>query len=218
MIVYTTVFLAILTFEVLLFLLLTSMPSLGTWGKDAVDACTKTPMLDWLLSFIILVPWLIGGLTVRWEGIVASLLAQVLAMQLWIFYHEFLNRNVAPGSRIARFHSQRIGWWRNHLALWVTSIIVPVFFLIRFSEVFVYPMLIWLLGFPKYKHSDWSMLVVTSLKDWSDTIWFGVFTVTGWRVCTPSVPKCYATLNHFGAQSNFTMVKSVKTVGLTSPI
>lgn len=155
MIVYTTVFLAILIFEVLLFLLLTSMPSLGTWGKDAVDACTKTPMLDWLLSFIILVPWLIGGLTVRWGGIVASLLAQVLAMQLWIFYHEFLNRNVAPGSRIARFHSQRIGWWRNHLALWVTSIIVPVFFLIRFSEVFVYPMLIWLLGFPKYKHSDW---------------------------------------------------------------
>jgi len=41
------------------------------------------------------------------------------------------------------------------MALWVTAVAVPVFFLIRLAEIFVYPGLIWLLGFKLYNHSEW---------------------------------------------------------------
>jgi hypothetical protein len=34
-------------------------------------------------------------------------------------------------------------------------VVIPVFFLIRFAEIFVYPILVWQLGFPKYNHNEW---------------------------------------------------------------
>lgn len=39
--------------------------------------------------------------------------------------------------------------------MWATALVIPIFFLIRFAQVCIYPILIWMLGFPNYKHSDW---------------------------------------------------------------
>lgn len=149
------VFIAVLSLEVAIATLLTLMPRLGWLGKDIAEAFTKAPWLDLILSTMLWIPWLLSTIIAGWLGLAASLLAQIVAMQLWCFSHELANRKAGHQSRIIRFHDRYMGWWRNNLALWVTVLAVPLFFYIRFCEVFVYPGLIWLLNFPQYKHSEW---------------------------------------------------------------
>ena len=149
------IFVAILSLEVVVILFLSLTPYCGTIGQDIVDTFTKAPGLDLLLSVMVWIPWLISSAIAGIIGIVTAIIAQITVMQLWIFYHELLHRDAVSGSRIVRFWNQKIGWWRNQLALWSTTIALPAFFLIRFSQITVYPILIWLLGFPKYNHSEW---------------------------------------------------------------
>lgn len=149
------IFTAVFSLEVAIALILTLMPRLGGVGKDITETLTKAPGLDLILSVILWVPWVIAGQIGGWLGVLTSILAQIAAMQLWCFSHELAHRHAGHKSDIARFHNQHAGWLRNNLALWVTAVVVPVFFLIRFSEIFIYPFLIRLLDFPKYKHSDW---------------------------------------------------------------
>lgn len=108
-----------------------------------------------MLSLMIWVPWLICSITGGWLGFIGCLAGQILAMQLWIAIHEVIYAQYRQGPRINAYLNQRFGWWQNQLALWVTAVVVPVFFLIRFAEIFVYPWLTWLLGFKTYNHSEW---------------------------------------------------------------
>ena len=149
------VFLAILSGETVLVLLLNLMPRLGGLSKELTLIFTKAPGLDVIVSLFLWVPWVIGAIIDGWLGLVAAIAAQVLVMQSWIFAHEFAHRQTTKGSRIHRFMNQQFSWWRNNLALWATALAVPVFFLIRFAEVFIYPILVWVLEFPDYKHSEW---------------------------------------------------------------
>lgn len=149
------VFLAILGGETVLVSLLNLMPRLGGLGKDLVAILTKAPGLDVIVSLFLWVPWVIGGILDGWLGLLGAIAAQVLVMQSWIFAHEFAYRQTTKGSRIHRFMNQQFSWWRNNVALWATALAVPVFFAIRFAEVFVYPVLVWVLDFPDYKHSEW---------------------------------------------------------------
>jgi hypothetical protein len=153
---FTITFLAVVCLETLLISGLTLLSRLGESSKNISQAFTKAPLLDLIISTILWVPWLISGLIVGWLGIVAAIIAQITVMQIWSFLHELAHRQeVKKGSRIYRFMNQRFGWWRNNIALWATTLAVPVFFVIRFAEVFVYPILVWVLEFPNYKHSDW---------------------------------------------------------------
>ena len=149
------VFFAILTGETILVLLLHLMPRLGVFGKNITVILTQAPGLDVIISLLFWIPWLIGGIIDGWKGLVAAIAAELLVMQLWIFVHELANRQTTKASRIHRFMNKKFSWWRNNLALWATALALPVFFLIRFAEVFVYPILVWVLEFPDYKHSEW---------------------------------------------------------------
>jgi hypothetical protein len=147
---------ATFSLEVVAIAILTLLPRWGVLGKDITDAYTKAPWLDLLLSVMLWIPWLVGGWVEGILGIVAAVTAQIVVMQLWSFAHEFAHRqSIKKSSHIYSFLNQQFGWWRNHIALWATALVIPVFFLIRFAQVFIYPILIWMLGFPKYKHSDW---------------------------------------------------------------
>lgn len=146
---------ATLALETTLILILTLMPRIGLFGKTLSEACTQSPGLDFILSVIVWIPWLTGSLVAGWLGLAATLVGQIAAMQLWIFYHESSHREVTQGLRIVHFLNKEIGWWRNHLGLWVSTLALPMFFLIRLSEIVIYPLLVWILGFPKYVHGDW---------------------------------------------------------------
>ena len=54
-----------------------------------------------------------------------------------------------------KFINAAVGRWQNHLALWVTLVALPAFWLIRFIQIGMWWTLVALLDFPKYKHSDW---------------------------------------------------------------
>ena len=149
------VFLAVLSGETLLVLSLHFIPKLGRLGKDLNLLLTKAPGLDAIVSLFLWIPWVVGGVVDGFLGLVAALTAQFLVMQSWILAHEFAHRKTAGGSRIHGFLDRQFGWWRNNVALWATALAVPVFFMIRFAEVFVYPILVWVLDFPDYKHSEW---------------------------------------------------------------
>jgi hypothetical protein len=69
--------------------------------------------------------------------------------------HELVNREAARGVRIVSFINRSVGRWRNHAALWVTAVSVPVFWQVRLAEVLLYPLLVWLLGFPRYRQAEW---------------------------------------------------------------
>jgi hypothetical protein len=141
--------------ETVVISLLMVMPKLGYLGKNISENCAKAPTLDLVVGVLTWFPWLIGSFIAGWRGFVGSVLGQIIVMQLWIFIHEATHQNASGGPRIVGYLNQRFGWWRNHLGLWITAIALPVFFAIRFAQVCIYPFLIWLLGFPNYKHSDW---------------------------------------------------------------
>ncbi|EGJ31148.1 MULTISPECIES: hypothetical protein [Moorena] len=155
MIPFALTFAAVFSLGAGLISLLTVMPQLGKLGKTISESFTQAPGLDLILSVIVWIPWLISGLLVGWVGVLAALVGQILALQLWIVAHELVHSEAVQGPRIVSYLNQRFGWWRNHLALWVTAVVLPVFFLIRLAQIVLYPFLIWLLGFPTYKHSEW---------------------------------------------------------------
>lgn len=148
-------FLVVLGYEFLLILILSNLSRLGGGGKSLLDYCTKAPGLDGVLALLIWLPWIVSAATLGWLGLAGVLLAQITAMQIWVVAHESMHRAAVNGPRIVGFINQHYGWWRNNLALWVTSVVLPVFFLIRLAQVFVYPGLEKLLGFRTYDHSEW---------------------------------------------------------------
>lgn len=131
------------------------LPRGGEWGRKLGEAWARSPGLDFVLAATIWLPWLVGFTAVGWVGLFATVVGQILALQIWIAIHERIHAQAASNPRIVSYLNKRFGWWRNNLALWVTTPVLPVFFLIRLSQVSLYPLLVALLGFPTYNHSDW---------------------------------------------------------------
>jgi hypothetical protein len=136
-------------------LLLSISGRLGRAGRAVAGACTRTPGLDVIVSLFTWVPWVAVGVAFGWRGLLGAILGQVTTLGAWVVLHELTHRDAARGPRIVKFLNREIGRWRNHAALWVTSIALPGFLFIRFLEVACYPMLVVLLNFPKYKQAEW---------------------------------------------------------------
>ncbi|MEG3439612.1 hypothetical protein V0288_20965 [Pannus brasiliensis CCIBt3594] len=130
------------------------IPRLGDAGREWSDRLGRAPAIDWVLAYFTLLPPVIAFALDRWSGVAIALAAQISALWGWIWFHEFIHRQRDPG-KIHRTTGCLVGAWRNHLAAWITAIVIPVFWFIRLAEIFVYPSLTWLLGFPKYTAGDW---------------------------------------------------------------
>jgi hypothetical protein len=128
---------------------------LGGAGRAVGGALVRTPGLDVVVSLFTWVPWVVGGTALGWRGVLAALAGQVVALFAWVFLHELAHRDAARGPRIVKFINRTVGRWRNHLALWVTMVALPGFLFIRVVEIACYPMLVWLLDFPKYRQAEW---------------------------------------------------------------
>ena len=154
-------------------ILLTLLPRLGRHGRAASDALARPPLLDVALAVLTVAPWLAAILYAGWLGIIAAVLGQMAALYAWIFFHELIHLRAARGPRIVRFTNRIVGRWTNHLALWLTTVGVPVLWVIRLLEIAVYPGLIHLLRFPRYNHADWVSLSRHKFRDLvgHDLIW-----------------------------------------------
>jgi hypothetical protein len=108
----------------------------------SVDANSQAA--DWLASW--------GGL---FTLLAVSIAAQAATLVLWSWFHEAINPGIRKGPRIVSTLNRRVGWFRNHAAVWWTALAVPLFTLIRLAEIFLYPPLHWLVRLPKYNTAEW---------------------------------------------------------------
>lgn len=135
--------------------LLHFIPRLGAVGRALSEWLCVAPGLDLVVGYFTALPLILGPVFGGWIGLVASVCAQVLAIMIWTFLHEFANQKASRGPRIVKFLNALVGPWRNFIAVWITTIAVPVFICVRVAELLVYPWLVWLIRFPKYKQSEW---------------------------------------------------------------
>lgn len=135
---------------------LTIVPRLGS--KWFAEFMAKAPALDVAVALLTWAPWVAGGVAGGWRGVLASLLGQAVVLSLWVTGHELMHPRARKGPRIVKVLNKVVGRAPNHLALWATLPALPAFWMIRFAQVFAYPLLRVLLNFPKYKHSEWVMV------------------------------------------------------------
>jgi len=135
--------------------LLHLIPRLGAAGTRIGAWLWRAPGLDLVVSLVTWIPPTVLGIVLGWRGVVGSIIGQVLGMLVWMFAHELANRKYVNGPRIVTFLNRTVGRFNNHIALWVTAVALPVFFVIRVAQVCVYPILTPLVGLPRYRDADW---------------------------------------------------------------
>lgn len=59
------------------------------------------------------------------------------------------------GPRISRTLNRRVGMARQHAAVLWTALAVPIFTMVRLGEFVIYPPIVWLVRFPRYRMGDW---------------------------------------------------------------
>jgi SUF system NifU family Fe-S assembly protein len=151
---FAVVFL-VAAFDYALAILIMLLPRLGRPGQSLAQACTRAPMLDIVIALLTAAPWILAAALRGWAGLFGAILGQIAACYLWTWTHELLHPAATSGPRIVSTINRLIGPWTNHLALWLTSLGVPVLWIVRILEITVYPALILLLGFPRYRHGEW---------------------------------------------------------------
>ncbi len=139
----------------LLALALTYLPRAVSKGGAGIWWGARAPWLDVIVAALTWIPWIIAGIAGGWAAVAGTMLGQVVALYSWIALHELVHRRGRGSARLVGYISRHYGRWRNHAALIVTLIGLPVLWPIRLTEIIAYPALIWLLGFPRYRHGDW---------------------------------------------------------------
>ncbi len=136
-------------------LILHLLPRLGQVGASLSDFFCYAPGIDLALAYFMLLPLIVGSFLKGWNGLGMALVAEVSALLIWIVAHEFIHRKRLKEAKIHRTMSHLFGGWRNHLAVWITALAIPVFWAVRFAEIIVYPPLTSLVKLPKYETKDW---------------------------------------------------------------
>jgi hypothetical protein len=139
----------------LLAAMLSIIPRLGKTGWHFSAALCRAPLLDAIVAAFTWVPWVVGSVLAGWAGFAGAFAGQFATLGIWCIGHELAHREAARGPRIVKFHSKIVGRWRNHAALWVTLIALPIFWGIRFIQMTLSWTLPVLLNFPRYKQSEW---------------------------------------------------------------
>ena len=132
------------------------LPShLGQSGKRLSDLLCQAPGIDLVLAYFMLLPLILGYILAGWLGMMVALAAQITTLWAWIIGHELVNYQHRQRPKIFPTLSRIVGSWRNHLAVWITLLALPCFWTVRLAEIFVYPLLTWLVGLPTYQDRDW---------------------------------------------------------------
>ncbi|NBC10240.1 MAG: hypothetical protein GVY24_00710 [Planctomycetes bacterium] len=153
--------------------LLHLLPRLGAPGRAVSHQCQRAFGLDLLVTVFTMLPWALGAVLLGWWGVLGGVVAQLLAMHGWIIAHELAHRDAVRGPRIVKVLNSKFGRLRNHLAVWSTAPAVPLFWIVRVAQWTLYPPLVWLVNFPRYKQGEWvnvSRQKFEGLVGW-DLIW-----------------------------------------------
>lgn len=144
-----------LAIEGLFVLCLTIAPRVPPAGRHIANALSQAPLLDIVVSLLTWIPWAAGIAVGGWFGFAGAIAGQTTVLTSWVILHEATHRRASRGPRIVKVLNRTVGRAPNHLALWVSLLALPVFWIIRVGEVLIYPLLRWLLGFPRYRQGEW---------------------------------------------------------------
>ncbi len=134
------------------------VPCLGAVGRRISDAFCHAPLVDVILFLFTAAPNVVGAVLWGWRGAFAALAGQLLALWVWIILHELTHPRARKGPRIYRTLDRIVGTVRNHLAVWITTLAVPLFWGIRLAEVVVYPCLVVLVYLPPLRQRTYVTL------------------------------------------------------------
>jgi len=147
---------AAVTFAVILACLLLAAGGLHLLGKIGLRGLgawfCRAPGLDVWIFYFTIAPCIAGPVAVARAagpdvsgaaavalGLLAAVLAQIAAVLLWGWAHEFAHRKSAHGPRLVGQLNRSVGKFRNHAAVWWTAWAVPLFAIVRLAQYFVYP-------------------------------------------------------------------------------
>jgi hypothetical protein len=134
---------------------LSVIPRLGMGGWKVSEALCRAPLLDLIVAAFTWLPWVIAAALGGWPGFFGALLGQAAALVAWCAGHELVFRKATEGPRIVKFHARTVGAWQNHTVLWATLLALPIFWWLRILQITLAWLPAALLGFPKYKQSEW---------------------------------------------------------------
>ncbi len=118
------------------------------------DLFCKAPGLDLALFSMTLVPWVINYIDDGWYGVAYTLVGQLFVLYSFNIIDERIIHKY-EGPKLHQTLNKIVGFTRNHLALFICLLALPIFLSIRLGQIFIYPMLRWTLRFPKYQDADW---------------------------------------------------------------
>ena len=137
------------------------IPRLGAGGKALAKwLCAGYP-LDAIVGFFTALPFVVGPVVGHllgghaWIGLLGAVLGMYAALIGWTIAHELAHPAARRGPRIIAYSNGRFGTARNLAATFATSAVVPLFWLTRMAEIFLYPVLTALVGLPKYEQTEW---------------------------------------------------------------
>lgn len=136
-------------------LLLHLFPRLGPPGRAISAWLCRAPGLDVLLTLFTAAPLIALPIVFGWWAVPAVVLGQWATVIAWTILHELRHASLLKGPKLYRIHNKLVGVPRNLIALFVSSMAVPTFWIIRVTEYAVYPFLVMLVRLPSYKQSEW---------------------------------------------------------------
>jgi hypothetical protein len=131
------------------------LPKLGSPGKAISAWLCRGIGLDLMITYFTVAPMIVGLIILGWLGLVAAIVGQVVGLMVWIQLHELTHPAARKGPRIVHALNRSVGRFRNHTALWITALAVPLFWLVRVGEWVIYPPLTWVVRLPAYKSAEW---------------------------------------------------------------
>lgn len=117
------------------------------------DNLFRAPLLDLVVGLYTWIPWIVTFYLCSWHGLLGCFLGQMTMLSSFCNIHTMLNNYKGP--TIKHTLNQIIGPARNHLGLLFSLLALPILLSVRFGQIFIYPLLVWTLNFPKYKEGDW---------------------------------------------------------------
>ena len=122
-------------------------------GSRKNDSIFRAPMLDVVVGLFTWIPWTITLYFYGSYGLLGCFIGQ------WAMLSVFCNVHLMvcgyKEHTLKHTLNQIVGPVRNHLGLLFSLLALPILLVVRFGEIFLYPLLVWTLNFPKYKSGDW---------------------------------------------------------------
>lgn len=127
----------------------------GPPGRAISSWLTVAPGLDLIVTAFTIAPMFVGPILWGWAGFIGAVVGQYAALILWTISHELFHIKKRRGPKIYKENNKAVGVARNLIACFWTSLAVPTFWIVRVTELLVYPVVAGVGRLPKYRQGDW---------------------------------------------------------------